>query len=296
MKQEIIRDAMAIIQQRKREAEANYNTKMAPLFCDEEYIQAYKNYTRLQIENARKMAYGEKPDEKSEQQALDKIERLKDKHRLSGEKINYSCKKCNDEGYNNGQMCTCLKTEISKQILKNSGFEELKDFDNEIKTSGDLAPVYKKMQDWCNSDFKKNLIYIAGPTGVGKTYLIRCMANELIKRGKIIKMVSAPNMSIEFKEFTKYQDTEIIKKYIDCEILFIDDLGTETMFKNSTLENLYLVLNERKIRRLPTIITSNLSLSDLGAIYGERIYSRIVDRDTSITIYLNGQDKRINKK
>ena len=295
MKQEIVRNAMAIIQQRKREAEAEYDKKMAPLFCDEEYIQTYETYTNLQIENARKLAYGESPDEKSEQQALDKIERMKIKYGLGGEKINYSCKKCNDEGYKNGQMCTCLKKEISRQILKNSGFEELKDFEVEIKTSGDLAPVYKKMQEWCNSDFKKNLIYIAGPIGVGKTYLIRCMANELIKRGKIIKMVSAPYMSIEFKEFTKYQDTEIIKKYIECEILFIDDLGTETMFKNSTLENIYFVLNERKIRKLPTIITSNLDLNDLKKTYEERIYSRIVDRNTSITIYLDGHDKRIKK-
>ena len=75
--------------------------------------------------------------------------------------------------------------------------------------------------------------------------------------------------------------------------MFIDDLGTETLFKNSTLENIYLIINERKIRKLPTVITSNLALNDLGAFYGERIYSRIVDRETSITIYLDGEDKRL---
>lgn len=295
MKQEIVRDALAVIQQKKRDAEAEYDAKISPLLNDEDYKNAFKTYTKIQIENAKKFAYGEEPDLKSEKQALGNLDKIKAKYNLQNVSTKYFCSKCNDEGYINGQMCTCLKQEISKIILKNSGFEELKDFNKEIKTANELEPVYKLMKQWCNSNFKKNLIYIAGPTGVGKTYLIRCMANELIKQGKIVKIVSAPNMSIELKEFTKYQDTELIKKYLDCEILFIDDLGTETLFKNSTLENIYLIINERKVKRLPTIITSNLSLSDLGSVYGERIYSRIVDRETSITIYLDGEDKRLTK-
>ncbi len=293
MKQEIVRDALAVIQQKKRDAEAEYNAKISPMLNDKNYNEAFKTYTKIQIENARKSAYGEKQDLQGEKLALENLNKIKTKYGLQNEKINYSCKKCNDEGYVNGQMCTCLKQEISKIILKNSGFEELKDFDTEIKTAEELQPVYKLMKQWCHSNFKKNLIYIAGPTGVGKTYLISCMANELINQGKIVKIVSAPNMSIELKEFTKYQDTELIKKYLSCEVLFIDDLGTETLFKNSTLENIYLIINERKIRKLPTVITSNLALNDLGAVYGERIYSRIVDRETSITIYLDGEDKRL---
>ena len=151
------------------------------------------------------------------------------------------------------------------------------------------------MQKWCKSDFKKNLIYLAGATGVGKTYLMRCLANELISRGRLVKITTAYQMNRDFKEFSKTNNEELLKNYTDTEILFIDDLGTEPLFKDVTIENLYIVINERKMKKLPTIITSNLTLDNIRDRYDERIFSRIVDRETSITLLLDGEDKRIKK-
>ena len=288
MKQEIISKALALVQAKKRKAEREYTEKVRPLLNDKDFEELDKKYTRLLIENARKEANGENVNKAEEEKLKAELDNLKKQI-----EPDYSCKICKDNGYKNGQMCKCLKKEISNVLLKDSGFEKLEDFDNAMETSGDLKPLYQKMKQWCNSDFKKNLIYLAGPTGVGKTYLIRAMANELIERGKVIKIVTAFKMNQDFKEFSKHHNDELLNKYIDCEILFVDDLGTEPLYKNVTLEYLYLIINERKMRKLPTIITSNLNLSDICDRYDERIMSRIADRETSVTILLSGQDKRL---
>lgn len=291
MKYDIEKEALKTIANNKRNALNEYEKANAEVFSTKKYQNLEKKYQKILIENAKKAAYGEKVDKKEENSLKNELENMKKQ-----KNPNFSCKKCHDEGYINGKICSCLKKEISQKLLNESGFGKLENFENSIETCGNLKDVYALMKKWCNSDFKKTLIYLAGPTGVGKTYLIRCMANELINRGKIVKLSTSFNMNIDFRDFNKTSEQEIIKKYLNCEVLFIDDLGTEPLYKNITIENLYLILNERKTRGLPTIITSNLSLQDVKERYDERIFSRIADRETSITLYLDGEDKRLKSK
>ncbi len=296
MSQNVTEVALQIIRNRRRDAERKYEDKISTLEKDKNYQKTQKHYTSLVIENARKEAYSEKVDKTEENTTLKILNSLKAKYGLENAKIEYFCPDCKDTGYVNGKQCICLKSEISKLLLENSGFAKLEDFDEGMKTCGPiLLPIYQKMREWCNSNSKKNLIYFAGPIGVGKTYLIRCMANELIKNGKVINIVTSLNLSLDFKTFTKTFEEELLKKYITPEVLFIDDLGTEPIFKNVTIEYLYLIINERKMRNKKTVITSNLDLGDIRERYDERIYSRIVDRNTSLTIFLNGDDKRLKK-
>ncbi len=289
MKQQIIQKALNIVRSRKNRAELEHNLLIEKNLENPEYQDLQKQYTRLMIENARRESEGKGPDKQKENQLKAKLDTF------SNLTPKYSCPTCHDDGYVNGQMCVCLKKEISKILLSDSGFQKLENFEDAKKTCGDLKETYALMQKWCNSDFKKNLVYLAGPTGVGKTFLIRCMANELIESGKVVKIVTSFALNQDFKDFSRSHNDDLLNKYINCEVLFIDDLGTEPIYKNITVEFLYLIINERKMRKLPTIITSNLDLSNVREIYDERIYSRIVDRSTSITILLTGQDKRIKK-
>jgi len=293
MKQNIVKKAQNIIFEKKRKAERDFEEKMKPLYLDANFSSLQKDYTRLMIENAQKEANGEEKNEKREQELLAQISQLKKANNVG--EIEYSCHLCNDKGILNGEYCKCLKKQISKIMLEDSGFESLADFKDCTFSNDTTKLFYHKMQQWCNSDFKKNLIYISGPTGVGKTHLIKCMAKQLLERGKILKIVTAYSLNQDLKQFLKTNNDDILKKYLEVEILFIDDLGTEPLLKNVTQQGLYLLINERKMRKLPTIITANLTLDEICDRYDERIYSRIADRQTSINFLLSGDDIRLKK-
>ncbi len=296
MKKNITEDALNIIRERKKKNQDAFKEKTAVLETDEAYLSAEKKYTAAVIENRKKEAYEEKVDAAKEQQLLKELETIKAKYGLKDVTLHYDCPHCKDEGYVNGKQCTCLKSEISKLLLKGSGFEQLENFDDAIKTAKTLQPLYKKMQEWCNVTSAKNLIFFSGPTGVGKTHLLCCMANEFIQNGKVVNIVTSLNLSIDFKTFSKTSDEELLKKYLTPDVLFIDDLGTEPIFKNVTVEYLYLIINERKMRNKKTVITSNLELDEISDRYDERLYSRIGDQKTSIAVLLDSEDRRLTKK
>ena len=101
--------------------------------------------------------------------------------------------------------------------------------------------------------------------------------------------------------FLKYHTSFDANKHIhispllDSEFLFIDDLGTEPILKNVTQNYLYLILSERERHNKPTIITTNLMPENILDRYGERIYSRIANKSSSLLVHLTGKDLRLNK-
>lgn len=295
MRQIILNKAINRINSKRFENQANYDKKMAPLYADEEFKSLHTKHARILIENAKKEALGEIVDKSDEHSLQHQIFELKKKYGVETIERQYYCENCKDNGYVHGNMCKCLKKEISQILLEESGFEKLESFADSIKSSANLEKAFLLMQKWCNSDFKKNLIFLSGATGVGKTHLMQCMANELIDRGMVVKVVTAFQLNQDFKEFSKCYDDEILNNYLDCDALFIDDLGTEPLYKNVTIQYLYLIINERKRQNKPTVITSNLLLSDIFDHYDERIFSRIVDKRTSIPLLLEGEDRRLKK-
>ena len=296
MKREIVLQAENTIATRHQKLNEEYEKEKSLLSENEEYTEINSALHKEMIENARREAYGEKVDRKKERALKNDLSNFLKEKNISL-KEEFFCSKCKDSGYVNGKMCSCLKKEISNILFEESNFGKLVSFNCAKKTAPkEYQKLYDKMKEWCHSDFKKNLIFISGEAGVGKTYLTTAIANELIEEGKIVKLVTAFQMSRDFKEYRFKYNEELIDKYLSCEFLFIDDLGTETLYKGITIELLFHVINERRIRKLCTIITSNLTLDEIFDRYDERIFSRIVDRDKSITINLIGKDLRINKR
>lgn len=298
MNNKIVEEALFVINQKGNKAEIEAQKNKEKALQDKIFADLYRNYTKAMIENAKS---GNKKDLTHQKKAYeDRLKELK----ISSIFPVYSCPVCEDQGYKDGHMCNCLKNEINKILVRESGFGALEDFAKTkfdiFKNAEYMKKVYAKMQEWCHSNFDKNIVYLSGGTGVGKTHLIKCMANELIGRGKLVVLTSAFAMNQDFLKSYSTRDLEeknnILDKYLDCEVLFIDDLGSEFVQKGITTTYLYQIFNERKIKHKPTVITSNLDLKDLRDYYDERISSRIIDRRTSICLLIDGDDLRLKNR
>lgn len=212
--------------------------------------------------------------------------------------VQYDCKLCNDQGYVDGKMCTCMK-----QMLRNEAYNRLNcisalslssfetfslDYYSSEPIGKGLPSPQKRMNDilrFCKnyadnfSKESKSLI-MQGATGLGKTHLSLSIAKCAIDKGYGVIYISTPNIVSKLeKERFRYsneitqEDTEAL--LCECDLLILDDLGTEfsTSFSNATIYNL---INSRIMLNKPTIINTNLSMRELEKGYSERLVSRII--------------------
>ena len=222
-------------------------------------------------------------------------------------KPKFECEKCSDVGFIGSTMCDCYKKRRNEELIKASGFDASKlPTLSEYKTDEILNASQKtalekikdKLLSWANKypNIQKNVIMISGQTGVGKTFLVKSLAGEMFKKNANVCFVSSLEMNEMFLKYHTTFDSNKqaqIAPLIESEILFVDDLGTETILNNVTLNYLYLILSERDRFNRPTIFTSNLLADGLLSKYGERIYSRLFNKRTSFCVNLSGEDLRL---
>lgn len=299
MKPSVLERAKHIIDLTRYENEQRANENKSKALCDPSFKSLYNEYVDTMIMQAKT---SQDCSEKLKKLASEIDKKLKSLKIGSIEPI-YSCKKCSDSGFVDGKYCSCLIKEVNNILIKESGFEKLEDFkDVKFDIFEDkeyMQSLYQKMQKWCHSNFEKNIIFISGNTGVGKSHLTRCMANELINENYVVFFTTSFAMHQDFVKSHMTRDLELknslLDRYLNADILFIDDLGTELRNPLITINYLYHVINERKINKRPTIITSNLDLYDLQDYYDERISSRIIDKQSSICLSIQGEDLRLKK-
>ena len=221
----------------------------------------------------------------------------------------YSCKTCADSGFVSGKPCECYKKRKNVELISAFGLAANKDcsfdgFDTSIckdeKQAQNLDKISKILKKWSEkypNNAKNNLI-ISGRTGVGKTYLTSCLANDLLSKNVAVCFVSAFDLNESFLKYhTSFDKTKSswIEPFIDADVLFIDDLGTEPLLKNVTKNYLYLILSERERFNKPVVITTNLMLDELNNRYDERICSRLCNKRNSNLIFMEGEDLRRTK-
>lgn len=299
MKPSVLERAKHIIDLTRYENEQRANENKSKALQDPSFKSLYNEYVDTMIMQAKT---SQDCSEKLKKLASEIDKKLKSLKIGSIEPI-YSCKKCSDSGFVDGKYCSCLIKEVNNILIKESGFEKLEDFkDVKFDIFEDkeyMQSLYQKMQKWCHSNFEKNIIFISGNTGVGKSHLTRCMANELINENYVVFFTTSFAMHQDFVKSHMTRDLELknslLDRYLNADILFIDDLGTELRNPLITINYLYHVINERKINKRPTIITSNLDLYDLQDYYDERISSRIIDKQSSICLSIQGEDLRLKK-
>ena len=199
------------------------------------------------------------------------------------------CNDCKDTGYIDGMTkCHCLKQAILKYLYSQSNIEEILKRENFATLSYDyytdtesekMKPIINECRRFAD-DFGKTYenILLFGNVGVGKTFLTNCMAKEIIDKGHSViyftSMRLFDTLSRELFNYENDRSRDLQNDIFTCDLLIIDDLGTENV-NAFVASRLFDVLNERDIRRKPTIISTNLSFEDLGSRYTERNISRI---------------------
>ena len=138
-------------------------------------------------------------------------------------------------------------------------------------------------------------LLLMGNTGLGKTYLLNCIQNALIGRGFAPVKVTGYRLfeAMRGAHFGDAEKEAEFRQLIGCDILLIDDLGTEPMMQNITREYLFTLLNERQTQQKHTVMATNLNHTDLLARYGERVLSRLMDGMNVQIIELRGKDLRL---
>ena len=220
----------------------------------------------------------------------------------------YDCPICQDTGFVDVKMCRCFKEALTASNIASSGMGKLiehqsfENFDLEWYKGNPDAYRKAEMNLKVAKAFSKNFgktsanLLLVGTTGTGKTHISTSIAKELITRGFDVLYDSAQNIISDFeadKFKSGYSDKYESKgeKYLECDLLIMDDLGTE--FVNQfTVSCLYNLINTRQNRGLSTIISTNLTPADLKAKYDGRIISRLLGQDYTL-LQFTGKDHRI---
>ena len=217
-------------------------------------------------------------------------------------KPKYECEKCQDTGYikflnKKTELCSCLKQKLIDISYNKSNLSDLQKenfekfniniFSDEINMEKNGMPIspreniitIKKASENFIKNFEdpdtKNLFF-TGNTGLGKTYMTNCIANEILKMGKTVLYQTAPVLleTIIDNKFNKYKTSDTNDFYnqvLEANLLIIDDLGTECA-NAMKLSELFTIINNRITK---TIISTNLSIEQIFRVYEERIGSRI---------------------
>lgn len=220
----------------------------------------------------------------------------------------YKCNDCHDTGYVDNKRCHCLKSRLAyskydqsgiQQALKRENFSFF-DFDSySPEVVDEMHTVYDGAQQYIKNFDKvyKNLLFL-GSVGSGKTFMTNCIVKALLDKGYFCLYFSAFSLFDTlsdhiFGEKSRDEKTELQRDLYNCDLLVIDDLGTEVT--NTFVRSQFFdILNARAIRQKPTIISSNLSLEKIQADYSERSFSRLL---SSSDLYrFNSADIRLRKR
>ena len=214
----------------------------------------------------------------------------------------YTCPKCKDTGEVGSprRLCTCAMKKQQEQMLSGSRIndrETFSQFSETIYPDDDQKKQGLGMKRFCEryvaalpNPEKPNLL-IVGNSGLGKSWFGNAIAFAAIEKGvQTLKSTTYQCIQRILNGIDAREDT--IAPFLTTELLVLDDLGTEAMVPNVTVETVFRILNERAAAKLPTVLITNLDRDGLFERYGERVASRMIDGALTSIVLLRGDNLR----
>ena len=335
MANELLTSLLSEYEQKKHRAEKDAEMRKKELYEKIPRLQEIENeLNSAAINTAKSILSGGSQSIETLTHEVEKLKKEKEnifrENNISSDFLepHYECNICKDTGYiQNGTsastICSCLKQKLldisyNKSNISNIKKENFDTFNPNIFSDKPEPEKYKinfsprqnilSIKEKCiefidnfeNPDYH-NLLF-TGNTGLGKTFMSNCIANELIKRGKNVFYQTAPVLleTVIDNKFNKYKTStqdNFYKNVLETDLLIIDDLGTESL-NSMKLSELFTILNTRLLnlnnKITKTIISTNLNINSFFRNYEERIGSRIAGFYD--IYYFFGDDLRLRKK
>ena len=295
-RKEIYDKAFKFIADNKKKKEALYENAVAELRqADKEFYNIELSLKKLCAELIPAAVSGDSKSLSKIQAECEVLNSKKaEKLRLAGiEKPNFCCEKCKDSGYFGGKLCDCVR-----DIAKRLAFEELSvslpisdysfdNFDlnyypntdvngaNPRKRAAAILNLCKQfVEDFPNNN--RSLLFM-GDAGLGKTHLSLALVRAISEKGYGVVYGSAGNLfsAAEKEHFSFSGETTAVDSLLSCDLLIIDDLGTE-FYSSFAASLFYNIINTRLLSGKATVINTNLSFDELEKRYTPRITSRFI--------------------
>lgn len=211
----------------------------------------------------------------------------------------YRCRECRDTGYVGEpvhEMCACLKRAVMNKLYQSEGLQGLERenfsaFDESIfpdapiegrksTQRGYIKKLRKRCEEYADSfeSGEGNGLLLCGKSGLGKTFLMNCVAQRVLERGYSVVVISAYKLIEAMRRYQFGDDgLEQVQDLLSCDLLCIDDLGSEPMLRGVTISALYHIINERRNANRALVVTTNCVTQELYEKYDDRIAARLCD-------------------
>lgn len=225
----------------------------------------------------------------------------------------YQCPICRDTGYVGEpvhEQCVCLRREVMNRLYKSEGLQGLEHenfdaFDENVfpdeprpgaHTQREDARRLREIGEKYASEFAPGEgrgLLLFGKTGLGKTFLMNCIAQRVLERGYSVAVVSAYKL-VEIMRAWQFsgEGADRVQDFLACDLLCIDDLGSEPMIRSVTVSAIYHIVSERCSAGRAMVVTTNCDVAQLYERYDERVAARLCDQGRMRILPFTGADVR----
>lgn len=318
---EVVKRARARLAQAKEDRESENRQHLAVAYARVPRIQEIDIQLRRTMAQAAQAAFlqGNDGRELLEKARLENLELQQERAILAMENFEEGylddspiCDKCGGSGYIGSNMCECLtelcRQEQKKEVSVLSGSREafnqfrLDYYPDRIDPKYGASPrtIMERNLKICRTyaltfaPSAGNLLFVGG-TGLGKTFLSACIARAVADRGYSVVYESAGHLFGKLEQ-AKFSPSEEARRgaarFTDCDLLILDDLGTEMPGQFVTAA-FYTLLNDRILAGKPMVISTNLNIDEAARRYSPQIASRLQGSFQGLTFV--GEDIRILK-